>query len=148
MVPYLGRGFARTRAAEMVFGCALGPDWSSGCYCPLPVDGSGGGTAAWSAGQAAPGANRIILRSLAHFALSPFGGDGGDVRPIGVHERIAGNKACQEKRACMELTWPPGRGQSAPMTASVDPITRSVVQHRLSGIVAEMGEAMLRTSYS
>jgi N-methylhydantoinase B len=33
------------------------------------------------------------------------------------------------------------------MTA-VDPITRSVVQHRLSSIVAEMGEAMLRTSYS
>ena len=31
---------------------------------------------------------------------------------------------------------------------TVDPITRSVVQHRLSGIVAEMGEAMLRTSYS
>jgi N-methylhydantoinase B len=30
----------------------------------------------------------------------------------------------------------------------VDPITRSVVQHRLSSIVAEMGEAMLRTSYS
>jgi N-methylhydantoinase B len=29
-----------------------------------------------------------------------------------------------------------------------DPITVSVVQHRLSGIVAEMGEAMLRTSYS
>src|ERR1700747_3674313 len=34
------------------------------------------------------------------------------------------------------------------MTISVDPITRSVVQHRLSSIVAEMGEAMLRTSYS
>jgi N-methylhydantoinase B len=34
------------------------------------------------------------------------------------------------------------------MMTSVDPITRSVVQHRLSGIVAEMGEAMLRTSYS
>jgi hypothetical protein len=32
--------------------------------------------------------------------------------------------------------------------SSVDPITRSVVQHRLSSIVAEMGEAMLRTSYS
>ena len=30
----------------------------------------------------------------------------------------------------------------------VDPITRSIVQHRLSAIVAEMGEAMLRTSYS
>jgi len=30
----------------------------------------------------------------------------------------------------------------------VDPITTSVVQHRLSAIVAEMGEAMLRTSYS
>jgi N-methylhydantoinase B len=34
------------------------------------------------------------------------------------------------------------------MTTSVDPITRSVIQHRLSSIVAEMGEAMLRTSYS
>src|ERR1700741_186629 len=34
------------------------------------------------------------------------------------------------------------------MTGSVDPVTRSVVQHRLSGIVAEMGAAMLRTSYS
>jgi N-methylhydantoinase B len=34
------------------------------------------------------------------------------------------------------------------MSPPVDPITRSVVQHRLSGIVAEMGEAMLRTSYS
>lgn len=33
-------------------------------------------------------------------------------------------------------------------TATVDPITRSVVQHRLSSIVREMGEAMLRTSYS
>ena len=34
------------------------------------------------------------------------------------------------------------------MPVTVDPITRSVVQHRLSSIVAEMGEAMLRTSYS
>ncbi|NNM73953.1 hydantoinase B/oxoprolinase family protein [Enterovirga aerilata] len=34
------------------------------------------------------------------------------------------------------------------MTRAVDPITRSVVEHRLSSIVAEMGEAMLRTSYS
>ena len=34
------------------------------------------------------------------------------------------------------------------MHASVDPITRSVIQHRLTAIVAEMGEAMLRTSYS
>jgi N-methylhydantoinase B len=31
---------------------------------------------------------------------------------------------------------------------TIDPITRSVVQHRLSSIVTEMGEAMLRTSYS
>ena len=31
---------------------------------------------------------------------------------------------------------------------AIDPITRSVVQHRLSAIVTEMGEAMLRTSYS
>jgi N-methylhydantoinase B len=34
------------------------------------------------------------------------------------------------------------------MSTKVDPITRSVVQHRLSSIVTEMGEAMLRTSYS
>lgn len=34
------------------------------------------------------------------------------------------------------------------MTTRIDPITRSVVQHRLSSIVNEMGEAMLRTSYS
>ena len=34
------------------------------------------------------------------------------------------------------------------MSARIDPITRSVVQHRLSSIVKEMGEAMLRTSYS
>src|SRR6202035_4346105 len=30
----------------------------------------------------------------------------------------------------------------------VDPVTVSVVQHRLLAIVEEMGEAMLRTSYS
>ena len=34
------------------------------------------------------------------------------------------------------------------MSTKVDPITRSVVQHRLSSIVTEMGEAMLRTTYS
>lgn len=34
------------------------------------------------------------------------------------------------------------------MSIKIDPITRSVVQHRLSSIVNEMGEAMLRTSYS
>jgi N-methylhydantoinase B len=34
------------------------------------------------------------------------------------------------------------------MSTSVDPITVSVIQHRLHAIVAEMGEAMLRTSYS
>jgi len=33
-------------------------------------------------------------------------------------------------------------------SSQVDPITRSVVQHRLAGIVEEMGEAMLRTAYS
>ena len=32
--------------------------------------------------------------------------------------------------------------------ATVDPITVSVVRHRLHSIVEEMGEAMLRTSYS
>ncbi len=34
------------------------------------------------------------------------------------------------------------------MTLVVDPITTSVIQHRLTAIVEEMGEAMLRTSYS
>lgn len=34
------------------------------------------------------------------------------------------------------------------MKIRIDPITVSVVQHRLTGIVEEMGEAMLRTSYS
>jgi N-methylhydantoinase B len=34
------------------------------------------------------------------------------------------------------------------MNPAVDPITVSVVQHRLRAIVEEMGEAMLRTSYS
>jgi N-methylhydantoinase B len=37
---------------------------------------------------------------------------------------------------------------SLKISTKVDPITRSVVQHRLSSIVKEMGEAMLRTSYS
>ena len=34
------------------------------------------------------------------------------------------------------------------MSIAVDPITVSVIQHRLRAIVEEMGEAMLRTSYS
>lgn len=34
------------------------------------------------------------------------------------------------------------------MTFQLDPVTTSVIQHRLTGIVEEMGEAMLRTSYS
>src|SRR5438874_2686094 len=34
------------------------------------------------------------------------------------------------------------------MTIAVDPIVTSVIQHRLLAIVEEMGEAMLRTSYS
>ena len=35
-----------------------------------------------------------------------------------------------------------------PPTPPVDPIVTSVIQHRLLAIVAEMGEAMLRTAYS
>ena len=41
----------------------------------------------------------------------------------------------------------PPAGDSGGMTR-VDPVTVSVVQHRLIGIVEEMGEAMLRTSFS
>src|SRR5215218_4462333 len=41
-----------------------------------------------------------------------------------------------------------GITRTGSMSAKIDPITRSVVQHRLSSIVKEMGEAMLRTSYS
>jgi len=37
---------------------------------------------------------------------------------------------------------------STKISTKIDPVTRSVVQHRLSSIVKEMGEAMLRTSYS
>ncbi len=37
---------------------------------------------------------------------------------------------------------------TAHTTSTVDPITVSVVQHRLRSIVEEMGEAMLRTAYS
>src|SRR3979411_1521176 len=39
-------------------------------------------------------------------------------------------------------------GRQERRSPKIDPITRSVVQHRLSSIVKEMGEAMLRTSYS
>ena len=35
-----------------------------------------------------------------------------------------------------------------PPTPPIDPIVTSVIQHRLLAIVEEMGEAMLRTSYS
>ncbi|HEX4185585.1 MAG TPA: hydantoinase B/oxoprolinase family protein, partial [Stellaceae bacterium] len=35
-----------------------------------------------------------------------------------------------------------------PLTPPLDPIVTSVIQHRLLAIVEEMGEAMLRTSYS
>src|ERR671916_313856 len=47
------------------------------------------------------------------------------------------------------LPHAPGRPtwQDRLMT-SIDPVTVSVVQHRLHAIVEEMGEAMLRTSYS
>jgi N-methylhydantoinase B len=41
----------------------------------------------------------------------------------------------------------PVRAKEA-IVATIDPITVSVIQHRLHAIVAEMGEAMLRTSYS
>lgn len=41
-----------------------------------------------------------------------------------------------------------GMNQSGRRAAAVDPITVSVVQHRLHAIVEEMGEAMLRTAYS
>src|SRR6201988_3085450 len=34
------------------------------------------------------------------------------------------------------------------MSVPIDPIVTSVIQHRLLAIVEEMGEAMLRTSYS
>ena len=39
-------------------------------------------------------------------------------------------------------------GYNPRVTIPVDPITVSVIQHRLHAIVGEMGEAMLRTSYS
>src|SRR5215469_14619114 len=40
------------------------------------------------------------------------------------------------------------KGKGDRLLSDVDPVTVSVVQHRLHAIVEEMGEAMLRTSYS
>ena len=63
VVPRLGRGSARTGAAEVVFGCAAGPAWPSGRYCAVPLDGSGSEADARSTGKAAPGPNRMMLRN-------------------------------------------------------------------------------------
>ena len=48
----------------------------------------------------------------------------------------------------MHETGVTGAGVEKILAEPVDPITVSVIQHRLTAIVAEMGEAMLRTSYS
>src|SRR3954463_12268083 len=60
--------------------------------------------------------------------------------------RIVQRLGCwQKKQRSSQLVQP----KSSPaMPPKIDPITRSVVQHRLGSIVKEMGEAMLRTSYS
>src|SRR3954452_5105651 len=49
----LGRKCARTDAAEVVFGCPLGPASPSGRHCALRADGSRGGTVARRVGKAA-----------------------------------------------------------------------------------------------
>src|SRR6516164_4360756 len=54
-------------------------------------------------------------------------------------------------RSCSTCPSPTPCGSETlakPQTPAVDPIVTSVMQHRLLAIVEEMGEAMLRTSYS
>src|SRR5215468_6626487 len=48
----------------------------------------------------------------------------------------------------LSLPLPRDDTQEVRLPDAVDPVTVSVVQHRLHAIVEEMGEAMLRTSYS
>src|SRR5439155_9748760 len=50
-------------------------------------------------------------------------------------------------RSVHRLSLERNRGERS-MSAAVDPVVVSVIQHRLISIVEEMGEAMLRTSYS
>src|ERR1700750_3357989 len=54
------------------------------------------------------------------------------------------------KRWRKSQAWPGQNSfeQREQMSPHIAAISRSVVQHRLSSIVKEMGEAMLRTSYS
>jgi N-methylhydantoinase B len=52
------------------------------------------------------------------------------------------------KKDAFAMTNAPGPLLSLGERAAVDPVTVSVVQHRLRAIVEEMGEAMLRTAYS
>lgn len=47
-----------------------------------------------------------------------------------------------------KIFMPTAKTHQTEAAAAIDPITVSVIQHRLTGIVDEMGEAMLRTSYS
>src|SRR6185437_3323339 len=49
---------------------------------------------------------------------------------------------------CTDMAQSGGSFGERAVADSVDPITTSVIQHRLLAIVEEMGEAMLRTSYS
>src|SRR5262249_217341 len=90
---------------------------------------------------------------------------------LAVVPRIADEEVCHPRYCCRSGAAPSGRvshnaapgspavpaagfggigrkAGGAPLKPTVDPITVSVIQHRLLAIVEEMGEAMLRTSYS
>jgi len=58
---------------------------------------------------------------------------------------------CSKKRATQaapDATPFPGGGEPATIPGMTDPVTVAVLQNRLNAIAEEMGEAMLRTSYS
>src|SRR5438067_11313015 len=74
-------------------------------------------------------------------AAPPIPGGSGAVKRRTAPESLHFAVSSRHTR-CPYCAW------SEPLSNRVDPITVSVIQHRLLAIVEEMGEAMLRTSYS
>src|SRR5262249_9776282 len=72
-------------------------------------------------------------------ATSMAAGGSGSSRIVGSVDRHAGNEAWFRRARATQL-FPIGTISS--MNQPVDPITVSVIQHRLRAIVEEMGEAM------
>jgi N-methylhydantoinase B len=67
---------------------------------------------------------------------------------IGAHRQPARWQATPESFTRMSIQETEAASSTPLVKRSLDPITQTVIRHRLSSISAEMGEAMLRTSYS